>query len=327
MQPHPAIIFLGGLVVIIVGAEVLLRGATRMAAMLNIQPILIGLTVVAIGTSMPELAVGITAAYEGKGPLSVGNIAGGNLFILLFVLGLSALYRPLPLRLQSIKFDVPVMIATSLMLIAMAWDGVLSRTEGAILVGASIAYFTTLVRLSRRESARMKLEFAQEYSPSALKTRPSPRQWAWKGLLLAGGIALTIIGANLLVAGAVDIATSFGVSDAVIGLTIVAFGTNAPELTTTLVATLKDDRDVAIGNLIGSSITNILVILGLICLAAPGGIEVSSDVLRIDLPLAALVALVCLPVFRSDQKVTRREGAFFVAAYIAYLSSLLLLRT
>lgn len=172
----------------------------------------------------------------------------------------------------------------------------------------------------------MKLEFAQEYSQRALKTRPGPRQWAWSGLLLAAGIALTIIGADLLVAGAVDIATGFGVSDAVIGLTIVAFGTNAPELTTTLVATLKDDRDVAIGNLIGSSITNILVILGLICLVAPGGIEVSSDVLRIELPLAALVTLVCLPVFRSDQMVTRREGGFFVAAYIAYLSSLLLWR-
>lgn len=326
MALHPAIVFIGGLVVIIVGAELLLRGATRIAAMLNIQPILIGLTVVAIGTSTPELAVGITAAYEGKGPLSVGNIAGGNLFILLFVLGLSALCRPLPLRLQSIKFDVPVMIATSLALIAMAWDGVLSRTEGAILLGAAVAYFTALVRLSRRESERMRLEFAEEYSQRALKTRRGPWQWAWNGVRLTVGIALTIVGADLMVAGAVDIATTFGVPDAVIGLTIVAFGTNAPELTTTLVATLKNDRDVAIGNLIGSSITNILVILGLICLVSPAGIEVGPDILRIDLPLAALVALVCLPVFRSDQQVSRLEGGFFVAAYLAYMSSLLLWR-
>ncbi len=326
MNLHPAIVFLGGLVVITVGAQMLLRGATRIAAMLGVKPILIGLTVVAIGTSTPELAVGITAAYEGQGPLSVGNIAGGNLFIILFVLGLSAAYRPLKLQMLSIKFDVKAMIAASVALLAMAWDGVLTRVEGAILVAASVAYFATLVRLSRRESARMKLEFAQEYGQRALAARPGVAQWAWNAMLLVVGIALAIGGAHLLVAGAVAIARSLGVSEAVIGLTIVAFGTNAPELSTTLVATLKDDRDVAIGNLIGSSITNILVILGVVCLVAPDGIEVGPDVLRFDLPLAALAALACLPVFRSGQMISRWEGAFFVAAYLAYLATLLFVR-
>lgn len=324
MALHPAIVFLGGLVVIIVGAQMLLRGATRIAAMLGVKPILIGLTVVAIGTSTPELAVGITAAYEGRGPLSVGNIAGGNLFIILFVLGLSAAYRPLRLQLLSIKFDVLAMIAAAFALLAMAWDGVLTRAEGAILLAASVAYFATLARLSRRESAQMKLEFAEEYSRRALRVRAGAAQWAWNATLLIAGIALSIGGADLLVAGAAAIARRLGVSDAVIGLTIVAFGTNAPELSTTLVATLKDDRDVAIGNLIGSSITNILVILGLVCLVAPGGIEVGRDVLRFDLPLAALAALACLPVFRSGQMVSRREGACFVGAYFAYLGTLLL---
>lgn len=323
---HPAIVFFGGLVVIIVGADTLLRGATRIAAMLGIKPILIGLTVVAIGTSTPELAVGITSVAEGRGQLSVGNIAGGNIFNILFTLGLSALIRPLPLQLLSIKLNVPLMGATALALIAFAWDGVLSRAEGAMLVGASIAYLVALVRTSRRESARMRREFEQEYSVPALKIKPSPLQAGWNVVLLVTGIALTIVGADLLVAGAVDIAKALDVEDAVIGLTIVAFGTAAPEFATTLVATLKDDREVAVGNLIGSSITNILVVLGLICLFAPGGIEVGRDVLRIDLPLAAAVALVCMPVFRSGQMVSRAEGAVFVSAYLVYLATLIFFR-
>jgi cation:H+ antiporter len=136
-------------------------------------------------------------------------------------------------------------------------------------------------------------------------------------------VALTVLGADLLVAGAVNIAETYGVSDAFIGLTIVAIGTSAPELATTLVATIKNDRDVAIGNLIGSSIYNILIILGLTMLAAPGGIAVSREVLWIDLPLAAIAAAVCLPVFKSDGRISRTEGALFVAAYVAYLGMLL----
>lgn len=327
MNLHPFIIFLGGLVVIILGAEMLLRGASRIAAMLGIKPILIGMTVVAIGTSAPELAVGIAATYEGKGNLAVANIVGTNIVNILFILGLSAAIRPLPLHLLSIKLDVPVMIVAMLALFGMAWNGVLSRAEGFALVGAAVVYTIVLVRLSRRESEEMRKEFAEEYSPEALKAGRGLAKGAWNAVLLLVGIGLTVLGADLLVAGATSLAKLLGVSDAVIGLTIVAIGTSAPELATTVMATIKDDRDVAVGNLIGSSISNILVIMGLTCIAAPNGVDVSRDVLFIDFPMAAAAALVCYPVFRSDRMISRREGTLFVGAYLVYLLSLVFLRT
>lgn len=327
MTLHPGVIFLAGLVVILLGAEMLLRGASRIAVMLGIKPIVIGLTIVTVGTTMPELAVGVTAALEGKGSLAVGNIAGTNIMNILFILGLSALIRPLPMRLLSIKLDVPVMIASALALVAMAWDGVLSRTEGSLLLLGAVVYTVSLVRLSRRESSALKREFSEEYNAAALGTQRSTPQAAWNTLLLVAGIALTVLGAELLVSGAVSIAQAWGVSDAVIGLTIVAIGTSAPELATTVMATIRNDRDVAVGNLIGSCIYNVLVILGITCLVAPDGVAIGRDILLIDLPLAAAVALVCLPVFRSDRLVSRREGASFVCAYLAYLGWLVFVRS
>lgn len=309
--------------IIILGAEVLLRGAARIAAMLGLRPILIGLTVVAIGTSAPELAVGITAATEARGSMAVGNIAGTNAFNILFILGLSAAIRPLPLQLLSIRLDVPVMIASALVLLLMAWDGQLNRFEGAILVAGYIAYMIALIRLDRRETAEVKQEFSHEYSPEALKVGRGWLHATWHTVLLVVGIALTILGANLMVAGAVSIAQSMGVSDAIIGLTIVALGTSAPELATTILSTIKNDRDVAVGNLVGSSISNILLILGITCLVSPTGLDVSRDILWVDLPLAAAVAIACYPVFRSDRMVSRREGTVFVLCYLVYLGLLI----
>lgn len=326
MNFPPLVIFLAGLVVIIVGAELVLRSASRIAAMLGVKPIVIGLTVVAIGTSMPELAVGITAVAEGRGTLAVGNIAGTNILNILFILGLSAAIRPLPLQLLSIRLDVPVMIASALALIVMAWDGTLSRFEGILLVIAAVIYTIAIVRLSRRESAKMRKEYAEEFSREVLVDKPGPAASIGNVIILLGGLALTVLGANLLVSGAVSIAQMLGVTDAVIGLTIVAIGTSAPELATTIVATVKDDRDVAVGNLIGSSICNILVILGLTCVAAPDGVDVSRDVLWLDLPLGAAVAIACYPVFRSDRMVSRREGIAFVTIYLLYLGTLVFLR-
>ncbi|WP_206610688.1 calcium/sodium antiporter [Hydrogenophaga sp. NH-16] len=331
MALHPALLFLGGLVVVVLGAEMLLRGATRIATLLRISPIVIGLTVVSVGTSAPELAVGLTAAHEGKGPLAVGNIAGTNIVNILLILGLSAAIRPLPTRSLSVRLDVPVMIATAVAVLVMAMDGVLTRAEGLGLLLAAVVYTVALVQLSRQEAPDTRLAFRDALAaqaPPRVNLPTGAAAWAWNGALLLAGMALAVLGAELLVAGAVELAKAYGVSDAFIGLSIVAIGTSAPELVTTMISTLRNDRDVAIGNLIGSSIYNVLVILGLTMVAAPAsGVDVSAEVLWIDLPLAALVAIVCLPVFRSDRLVSRREGIGFVLAYAAYLGSLLLWRT
>lgn len=327
MDLHPSIVFLGGLVIITVGAELILRGASAIAVLLGIRPIVIGLTVVSVGTSLPELAVGITAVSEGKGTLAIGNIAGTNVFNILFILGLSAAIRPLSLNMRSLRLNVIVMILTSILLLIMSLDGILSRMDGGVMVAAAILYIIVMVRASRKETARVRKEYAEEFSPEVPVGKKGWTVWVLQTVFLLGGMALTVLGANLLVSGASAIATAMGVSDAVIGLTIVAIGTSAPELATTIVATFKNDRDVAIGNLIGSSISNILVILGLTCIASSKGVDVSRDVLWIDLPLAAAVAVVCYPVFRSQSMVSRREGIFFVLSYLVYLAILMFVRS
>jgi len=322
MELHPVIVFAGGLAVLVFGAEVLLRGATRLATLLGLSPIVIGLTIVSIGTSAPELAVGITAAAENKGSLAVGNIAGTNILNILFILGLSAAIRPLSIHLQSVRVEVPVMIGSALALIVMSLDGVLSRAEGALLVLAAVIYTVALVRSGSRDSVETQPE-----SGAAVGARAGRgRTFLWQTLLLIAGVGLTVLGANWLVDGAIDIARSFKVSDAFIGLTIVAIGTSAPELVTTIVSTVRNERDVAVGNLIGSSIYNILAILGLTMVISPQPIEVTNDVLWIDLPLAAMVAVACLPVLRSGAVVSRREGLAFMAVYLAYLAALLSFR-
>jgi cation:H+ antiporter len=324
---YPVLVFLSGLVVITLGAELLLRTASRLAALLGLEPIVIGLTVVAVGTSLPELAVGITAAAEGTSELAIGNIAGTNIANILLILGLSAAIRALPLRQLSIRLDVPIMIATSVVLLVMAADGNLSRVEGILLVVGALIYFVALIKVTRREKAGIKKEYAEEYSTGVLFKKTGPWTVLSNLVGLAAGIALTIFGADLLVDGAVAMARAMGVSDAIIGLTIVALGTSAPELATTLVATIKDDRDVAVGNLLGSSITNILFILGITVVASPGDFEVSRDVLLFDLPLSAAVAIACYPVFRSGQRISRLEGMIFVTLYVVYLGVLIFVRT
>lgn len=326
-QIHPALVFLGGLVIVVLGAELLLRSATRIANLLRISPIVIGLTVVAIGTSLPELAVGITAANEGKGALAVGNVVGANILVLLLVLGLSAAIQPLPIQPYSLRLEVPAMIGAALALILMSLDGVLTRTEGALLVMAAVFYTALIVQSSRRERRMVADEFQHEYAQPLPPLAERGKQFLLQGVVLAVAITLTILGADLLVAGATDLALAFGVSDAVIGLTIVALGTSSPELVTTVVATLRGDRDVAIGNLLGSGVYNILAILGTVMLVSPQPIDVSRELLFIDLPVAAAVALVCWPVLRSGHMISRAEGLAFVAAYFCYMAVLLLTRT
>lgn len=315
-----------GLIALVIGSEWLVKGGSRLASGLGISPILVGLTVVSIGTSMPELAVGLRAAASGNGSLAVGNIAGTNIVNVLLILGLSALIRPLTLHLRTLKLDLPMMTAAALLLWLLAADGTLAMSGGAILTVGAFLYTAVLIVSARRESQSVQEEFADEYATPVVNGRSRAtigRDLAW----LLVGIVVVVIGADWLVNGAVGVAQSFGVSDAFIGLTVVAIGTSAPELATTLVATFRGERDIAIGNLLGSSVYNILLILGLTVLGAGRALHLDPDLVRIDIPVMALVALVCIPIFLTGRRVSRVEGGTMVAAYLAYLTFLVVAQT
>lgn len=320
--------FLAGLAALVAGAEVMVRGGAQLAARFGISPIIIGLTLVSIGTSMPELAVGVVAAVEGSGALAVGNIAGTNVVNVLLILGLSALLVPLALQMRTIRFELPIMALAAILLWALAADGVLSRTDGVILVVGAVAYTAGVVWSAKRESRQVAAEFSDEVAteffdeqdPAADRTA---RRTAVLIAMTVAGIAVVVIGAEWLVDGAVGIARHFGVTDALIGLTVVAIGTSAPELVTTVVSTIRGDRDIAIGNLAGSSIYNVLLILGVTCLVPSNGLPLPDSLVRIDIPIMVAVALVCIPIFLSGRRVTRGEGAVMVAAYLAYLTFVL----
>ena len=321
------LLFVAGLALVVLGAEGVVRGAARVAGALGISPMVIGLTIVSIGTSAPELAVGIVSARQGIGGLAVGNIAGTNLVNLLLILGLSALLRPLPLKLQIFKLELPVIVAAAIVMTLLAWDGLLSGRDGMLMLLAGLAYSAALFEYTRRASRSAKREYREEYAapPVAAATAGRAGHAAY-ALLLVGGIALTVVGAEVLVRGASGIARSAGASETIIGLTIVAIGTSAPELVTTIVATLRDDRDVAVGNLLGSSIYNILVVLAIICMTAPAGLEVVRPVILFDIPIMAAVAVGAIPIFISGRQVSRWEGGAGVVCYVAYLAWLVIFR-
>lgn len=318
--------FAAGLALLVIGAEYVVRGASRLALSLGISPLILGLTVVSVGTSAPELAVGITAGMRDSGSLAVGNIIGTNILNILGILGLSALIRALPMQLQILKLELPVILAAAGLFAMLAWDGTLSTADGILLLSCAVAYTAALILISRRESAATERVFADSFGDPATR-RAAIRERARNTVMLVAGIGLTVLGADWLVNGSIEMARGFGMSEAVIGLTIVAIGTSAPELVTTIVATMRDQRDVAVGNLLGSSIYNILVILGITCMVVPGGLPVDRHLFQLDLPMMATVLILCIPVFVTGKKVSRLEGGIFVGLYLAYLTSLLLLRT
>jgi cation:H+ antiporter len=318
-------LFIVGLLVLIWGAELLTRSGVILARQLGIAPIIIGLTIVALGTSAPELAVGIDAALTGNGALAVGNIAGTNTVNVLLILGLSALLRPLALQTDTLTLDLPAMLIAGILMLLLTVDGSLSRLDGGLLFAGGVVYTTMVVRSARRSRRLVQVEVVRK--EDGVAPVPEGRNTALSLAQLAAGIILVVISANWLVTGAVGLARLWGVSDAFIGLTIVAIGTSAPELVTTVISTIKGERDVAIGNLIGSSVYNICAILGVTCLVPDTGIPVPWELIWVDIPIMAAVALVCVPVFFSGREVSRGEGGLFVAAYCAYLGGLLLTRT
>jgi cation:H+ antiporter len=301
---------------------VLVRAGTGLASWLGIRPMMIGLTVVSLGTSAPELAIGIDAAVSGSPGLAVGNIVGTNLVNILLILGLSAVLAPIALDRATLRFDLPAMTAAALLLYLLSIDGALTRPDGVILLLGGVAYTAGLVQVSRRETAD------PDEGPAAIVAGAADRHRPLRHvLLLLVALVVVVVGAELLVEGAVSSARTLGVSDAIIGLTIVAVGTSAPELVTTVVSTLRGDRDLAIGNLIGSSIYNIGAVLGLTVVVAPHGVPVPDEVLAADLALLVVVTAAAVPVFVTGTRISRIEGGLFVASYIGYLAWLLLTRT
>lgn len=313
--------FLGGLGLLLVGAEALVRGAARLAAAVGISPLVVGLTVVAMGTSAPELAVTIKSGLSGKSDIGLGNLIGSNICNVLLVLGISAVIGPLGVAMQIVRIDIWVMILAGIAVASMSVDGVVDRLDGVVLATGAVAYTMFCVYLSRRESARIKAEYAKEFGgPDS----PRPTSWLWNGVLVAGGLGLLVLGADWLVEASVTLARSVGMSELVIGLTVVAIGTSAPEIATSVMAGLKGQRDIAVGNVIGSCVFNLLAILGLGAVATPGGLPVSHAALTLDIPVMMASAFLCIPVFFTGLRIARPEGLLFLFYYAAYTACLVL---
>lgn len=315
------LLFILGLVLLVVGAEALVRGASRLAAALGLSPLVIGLTVVAYGTSAPELSVSVQSALSGQVDIALGNVVGSNIFNVLFILGVSALITPLLVAQQLVRLDVPLMIGVSVLLLVFALDGVLSRFDGVLLFVGMIVYTIFAIRLSRSETAEIQAEYAQEFGSPASN---APTSLLVQIGYIIIGLVLLVLGSRWLVNGAVTFAQWLGVSELVIGLTIIAAGTSLPEVATSVIASIRGERDIAVGNVVGSNIFNILAVLGLSSIVAADGIPVSTAIRRFDLPVMIAVAVACLPIFCSGHLIARWEGALFFVYYIAYTLYLVL---
>ena len=321
MNPITFLTLVAGLVLLVIGAEFLVKGAASAAAILQIPPLIIGLTIVAYGTSAPEMSVSIMSSLSPQGAdIAIGNVVGSNICNILLVLGLSSVVAPLVVTKQIIRSDVPIMIGVSLLLFMFALDGRISRVDSTILFIGGVLYTLSLIYQSSKQGAEQD-EFAQEYGFSGEVT---PIVWLKNIVFIIGGSVLLILGSNWLVDSAVTIAEYFGVSNLLIGLTIIALGTSLPELATSVIASLRGERDIAVGNVLGSNIFNILAVLGIAGMVAPNGINVSSAVINFSAPVAIAVAFACLPIFYSGKKIDRTEGFLFLFYYLAYNGYLIL---
>jgi cation:H+ antiporter len=317
-------LFVLGLVLLASGAELLVRGAAKLATRLGISPLVIGLTVVAFCTSAPELAVSLQAGFAGQDDMALGNIVGSNIINILLILGISALLVPLVVSQQLVRFDVPLLIGASVLLLILALDGKVGFFDGVILVSCGLAYTVIALRQSRRECTAVQHEYERENGDHG-------SVWLDRLPVLIAriiiGLVLLVLGARWLVDGAVAIAQLFGISELIIGLTIIAAGTSMPEVATSLIAALRGQRDIAVGNAIGSSLFNILAVAGLSAIFTPGGLEVTKALLNFDILVMIAVAFACLPIFVTGHKIVRWEGALFLAYYLTYVLYLILTAT
>jgi cation:H+ antiporter len=319
VEPLTIVLFILGIGLLLLGADTLVKGAVDLAVSVGISPLVVGLTVVAFGTSAPEAAVSVQSTMTGGGDIALGNVIGSNILNILLILGLSALVAPLLVSRQLLRFDLPVMIGVSFLPLLFGLNGAIGRGEGLVLFLGVVAYTGYLVRKSRRERIEGLARIATQEVPEAPR-RGIP---ANVGLVLLG-MGMLVLGSRWLVAGAVEMATLLGVNELVIGLTVVAAGTSLPEVATSVLASLKGERDIAVGNVVGSNIFNILLVMGLAGMAGPDGIPVIPAALTFDLPVMIAVAMACFPIFFTGYIISRWEGALFVGYYVAYTSFLVL---
>ena len=305
-----------GLVLLLWGGEWLVKGASRVALVLGISPLVIGLTVVAFGTSAPELGVSLFAALEGKADIAVGNAVGSSIMNILLILGAAALITPIVISRQLIRWDVPVMVTVTFIAYLFSLDGRISPLNGTVLVTLLVLYTLWSIRLGRKEEKK-------KHRPSdAVSTGAAA---VLKNLFfIAAGLGMLVVGSQWLVDGAIVLAEAMGVSELVIGLTVVAVGTSLPEIATSIIATIRGERDIAVGNVVGSNIFNILSVVGISSAVLDDGLSVAPAVQTFDFPVLLAVSVACLPIFFTGGSISRWEGVLFLSYYAAYTTYIIL---
>lgn len=320
MTAGTLLLLLAGFVVLVLGGELLVRGGSGLGRAFGLSPLVIGLTVVAFATSAPELAVSIDATLSGAPGLAVGNVVGSNITNVLLVLGLAALVLPVAVRHSLVRVDVPVLVGFSVLLLLLCLDGRVSTLDGLLLLVLLLGYTAFSVVAGRRQAEQDARE-AQDAGDVADEPPPRPLRDV---VLVVAGLGLLVLGARWLVSAATTVAEAAGVSDLVIGLTVVAVGTSLPEIATSVIAALRGEREMALGNVLGSNVFNIGAVMGTTAFLAPGGVPVDPAAVRFDLPVMVAVAVALLPVVFTGFTVARWEAALFLAYYVAYVSYLLL---
>ncbi|MGB3635203.1 MAG: calcium/sodium antiporter, partial [Rubrobacteraceae bacterium] len=281
----------------------------------------IGLTVVAFGTSSPEAAVSVGSALGGQADIALGNVVGSNIFNVLLVLGLSALVAPLVVSRRLVRLDAPLMVGVSVLLLILSLDGSVGRLDGVLLFGGVVAYTLFAVWESRREGAKMAAEgeaHEQEENGNREYGRQAVRNVVVQLGFVVVGLGMLVLGSHWLVDGAVAIASAIGISELIIGLTVVSAGTSLPEVATSVLAVLRGEREMAVGNVVGSCLFNILAVLGLTSFVAPNGVDVASAAISFDIPVMIATAVACLPIFFTGHRINRWEGLIFLGYYVAY---------
>ncbi len=309
--------FVLGLVGLLGGAELLVRGASRLSLGLGISPLVVGLTVVAFGTSSPELAVSVAGSWSGSSAMAVGNVVGSNVFNVLLILGLSAVITPMVVQRQIVRLEAPILLGASILVAVLCVDGAVGRVDG-IGLALLLAGYTTFTVVRSRQEGRANDIVSEE------DARPTPWGYLRDGLFIVVGLGLLVVGSDLLVDGAVAFARRLGIPEVIIALTIISAGTSLPEVATSITAALRGQRDIAVGNVVGSNVFNLLGVLGLSAAVAPAPLELTGATLSFDIPVMVGVAVLVLPIVFTGHRIDRWEGAVLLSYYAAYVGVLIL---